>query len=272
MPGYNAAMTIKTVRLLTFVAILWCLACSAPSEGGPTAADENVVIIQDFVKVGTVDAQAGDFILERLREGSLEERVSAAWALGELEVAGASAALMTAIREDGEAYVKINAARSLGTAGGEGAGELLVSLLDQDDDNLRAAALVALGGDSIPLMCDAVCSRIPRLSDDLRHQAVDLLATRAEPCALPCLVERADDPMAEIRSLVGFGLGRIGSSEGLDPLIRLIEDENHMVRANAAQAMGMIGDPAARPYLEAARKDEYGVVQDAVKEALPKIR
>lgn len=265
-------MTIKSVRLLTSIAIFSCLACSAPGEGEPTAADENVVIIQNFVNAGAVDAQGGEFILERLREGGLEERVSAAWALGELEVAGASAALMTAIREDEETYVKINAARALGNAGGEGAGELLVSLLDEADDNLRAAALVALGGDSIPLMCDAVCGRIPRLSDDLRHQAVDLLATRAEPCALPCLVERAGDPMAEVRSLVGFGLGRIGSSDGLGALIRLIADEDPMVRANAAQALGMIGDPAARPHLEAARKDEYGVVQDAVKEALPKIR
>jgi HEAT repeat protein len=148
----------------------------------------------------------------------------------------------------------------------------LATLLDEEDDNLRAAALLALGADAVPMMCEAVCRKVPDLPDDLRHQAVDLLATRAEPCALPCLLERADDPMAEIRSLVGFGLGRIRSSDGLDALFGLIGDENHMVRANAAQAMGMIGDPAARPYLEAARKDEYGVVQDAVKAALPKIR
>ena len=56
-------------------------------------------------------------------------------------------------------------------------------------------------------------------------------------------------------------------------MVKLLEDDEWSVRANAAQALGMIGDPAARPHLETLPGDidQHQQVQVAAEQALEKL-
>lgn len=65
-----------------------------------------------------------------------------------------------------------------------------------------------------------------------------------------------------------FMLGRSKNKNAVDELIKLLKNQNELVRHNSAMALGMIGDNKAKPYLEAIRNDYSNIVRIAVERAL----
>jgi cyclophilin family peptidyl-prolyl cis-trans isomerase/HEAT repeat protein len=82
------------------------------------------------------------------------------------------------------------------------------------------------------------------------------------------LIRLLDDNEARVRRRAALALGRVGLSEGVEPLIKRLADEEVEVRQMAAFALGLIGDAAARPALLAALKDPSPLTQGRAAEAL----
>jgi cyclophilin family peptidyl-prolyl cis-trans isomerase/HEAT repeat protein len=82
------------------------------------------------------------------------------------------------------------------------------------------------------------------------------------------LVGLLSDREPQVRARAALALGRVGLSEGTEPLVRLLGDADAEVRLTAAFALGLIGDDAARAPLRAALSDASPLVQGRAAEAL----
>jgi cyclophilin family peptidyl-prolyl cis-trans isomerase/HEAT repeat protein len=101
-------------------------------------------------------------------------------------------------------------------------------------------------------------------------------ATQREPAivapAPPSdLIKLLNDTEARVRRRAALAIGRVGLSEGVEPLAKLLSDSEIEVRQMAAFALGLIGDRAARPALLDALKDSNPVLQGRAAEALGQI-
>lgn len=84
----------------------------------------------------------------------------------------------------------------------------------------------------------------------------------------PMLVDCIKAGQRGARMWAAYMLGRIRSKEALDTLIMLLNDENELVRGNAAMALGMIGDEKALPYLEKLKADSAVAVRTIAEQAI----
>jgi HEAT repeat protein/cyclophilin family peptidyl-prolyl cis-trans isomerase len=84
----------------------------------------------------------------------------------------------------------------------------------------------------------------------------------------PDLVRLLGDSEGRIRRRASLAIGRVGSSEGVQPLVTLLSDPEPEVRHMAAFALGLIGDRAAIDPLVAALDDASPLVQGTAAEAL----
>src|SRR5690606_38014464 len=88
------------------------------------------------------------------------------------------------------------------------------------------------------------------------------------PAAPSDLIVLLADPEARVRRRAALAVGRVGLSEGVEPLTALLSDAEPEVRQMAAFALGLIGDAAARPALLSALSDTEPIVQGRAAEAL----
>jgi cyclophilin family peptidyl-prolyl cis-trans isomerase/HEAT repeat protein len=99
-------------------------------------------------------------------------------------------------------------------------------------------------------------------------------ATRTQPAIVAPLppsdlIRLVSDREARTRRRAALALGRVGLREAVDPLTRVLAaDEEPDVRQMAAFALGLIGDPAARPALLASLNDQDPLTQGRAAEAL----
>ena len=101
-------------------------------------------------------------------------------------------------------------------------------------------------------------------------------ATQREPAlvapAPPSdLIKLLNDSEARVRRRAALAIGRVGLSEGVEPLTKLLDDSEIEVRQMAAFGLGLIGDASARPALLAALKEQQPVLQGRAAEALGQI-
>lgn len=75
-----------------------------------------------------------------------------------------------------------------------------------------------------------------------------------------------------VRKNAAETLGRIGDVRAVEPLIQALKDENDSVRQTAAYALGDIGDARALEALTQAKEDKSWFVRSAAKGALRKIQ
>ena len=85
------------------------------------------------------------------------------------------------------------------------------------------------------------------------------------------LLKLLNDNEARVRRRAALAIGRVGLSEGIEPLTQLLNDEEIEVRQMAAFGLGLIGDAAARPALLGALKDPQPALQGRAAEALGQI-
>jgi HEAT repeat protein/cyclophilin family peptidyl-prolyl cis-trans isomerase len=101
-------------------------------------------------------------------------------------------------------------------------------------------------------------------------------ATRSQPALVAAaapsdLIRLLDDEQARVRRRAALAIGRVGLSDGVQPLTRLLSDGEVEVRQMAVFALGLIGDPKARPALLTALEDAEPLVQGRAAEALGQI-
>jgi HEAT repeat protein/cyclophilin family peptidyl-prolyl cis-trans isomerase len=90
----------------------------------------------------------------------------------------------------------------------------------------------------------------------------------APPPPPPDLVRLLTDTEARVRRRAALAVGRVGLSEGIEPLTALLKDPDPEVRYMGAFALGLIKDKAASGALVTALGDQTPLVQGAAAEAL----
>jgi len=179
---------------------------------------------------------------DRLSDEHADVRDRSAWALGEIEDAGAVPALVRALQSDRDRRVRATAAWALGEIEDASAVDGLVSVLTDSVVELRKKAAWALGE-----IEDA--SAIPGLIQTLR-----------------------DDADAGVRRQAAWALGEIEGGGAVDALIQALKDAHWEVRKMAAWALGEIEDPGALTALQAVRYDVNVEVRQAVAHAIRELR
>lgn len=92
--------------------------------------------------------------------------------------------------------------------------------------------------------------------------------------AVPDLQAALTDADKDVRRCAARALGDIGkaSKPAVKALGKTLKDNDAPVRQASAYALGRIGDPAAKPLLEAAKKDTNEGVKRAAKDALKALK
>lgn len=84
----------------------------------------------------------------------------------------------------------------------------------------------------------------------------------------PLLIDAIRKGEKGSRMWAAYMLGVSRCREAIDDLISLLKDDNELVRAKSALALGMIGDRWAIPYLEAIGNDVSEAVRSRVEQAI----
>jgi hypothetical protein len=152
------------------------------------------------------------------------------------------ALLMATLRADEDAWVRAQAASSLGRIRSTRSLPSLIAALGDDAGEVRDSAAWALG------------------------HIGDWRAT--EP-----LIGLLRDPDGDVRWMVVMALGELRDPRAVGPLIASLQNETHSgARDYAAEALGKIGSPLAVKALEAALKHKESSLRYHASEALKKIR
>ncbi|RKO98117.1 hypothetical protein CXG81DRAFT_8636 [Caulochytrium protostelioides] len=107
-----------------------------------------------------------------------------------------------------------------------------------------------------------------------RFRALFSLKSVATPQAIDIIGRAFADPSALLKHELAYVLGQIKNSYAISKLVPVLEnrDEHPMVRHEAAEALGAIGDPSAIPVLQTFLKDDSIEVRETCEIALDKLR
>ena len=181
-------------------------------------------------------------LADRLTDSHPEVRDRSAWALGEIEDAGAVPALVRALRGDADRRVRLTSAWALGEIEDRSAVNGLVPALKDPDVELRKKVAWALGEIED---ASAVAGLVQVLRNDadttVRREAVWALGEIEDASAVSGLVAALRDPDVEIRKKVAWALGEIEDSSAVPGLVQALGDDADIgVRREAAWALGEI--------------------------------
>jgi len=177
----------------------------------------------------------GDLLLATLRvtTGDIVPRLrDAAQALGLIE-------RWTAAIDDRRWWARTEAVRALGLVRNRDSMGRLVQALDEPHEEVRAAAVDAIGR-----IGDPACGPIllARLRDESRHQRARVVeAIRSlGPSMMPILLEHARVHADDTAMTIGI-LGVVGGTAAIDSLLEWSGSPDAAVRAAALRAIGSIG-------------------------------
>jgi HEAT repeat protein len=90
-----------------------------------------------------------------------------------------------------------------------------------------------------------------RSEEDIRYAAIKVLGELARPEALALLVEKLRDPSPEVRAVTIEALAQYRDASLVPRLIPFLEENDGMLDAEAALALGRIGNAAlAEPLMK----------------------
>ena len=187
-----------------------------------------------------------DHYLENLAHGKRwEARVAAARSLGRLGTVEAIPALVSRMRDPHEdaRTVKQAAAEALGRMQAVEAIPSLLEELSQPDDWASprlAEALLGFGETAVPALIDSLGNEE---STNARVWAAQILGRLKVGRSSVALIERLRDRSEQVRISVTEALGQLADRRAIPDLTQMaLKDPVPTVRAEAARALGMIGD------------------------------
>jgi HEAT repeat protein len=222
---------------------------------------------------------------QRLSSGDVEERRDALTRLGNLRRPDASRVAAAGL-SDAEPVVRVTATHAILSLPPAETAALLIPLLQDKLEFVRREAAYALGETRSRT---AVASLTNLLTGDkdagVRGAAAVALGAIGDESAVPTLSQVLAGPPEKkkkataaenefVMRAAARSLGQIRSRSAVDVLIAtLTNDVNDSdLRREAATALGLIGDPAAGPALQAAFASSDPYLSEAAREALRRIR
>ncbi|MBI3450242.1 MAG: HEAT repeat domain-containing protein [Acidobacteria bacterium] len=163
--------------------------------------------------------------------------------------------------------VRIRAAQALG---GIGTPESLRPLVGALRDAGRWSAirvggmLIAAGDDAV----DVLLEEFRNLPDAARISAIDIFGRIKSLRASRLLLDLLKDPVADLRARAAYALGMIGDPTNAGALAACLNDREWSVRAMAAKALGRLRETDSVPALSAALSDAQWWVRANAAEAL----
>ncbi len=205
-----------------------------------------------------------DLIEVVLRHGALEGRIAAAGALGHIMGQRASKLVLQAL-DDADGAVQTLAVRQLRERRIPGTMSRLIQLVDSPNDDVSAAAREALSEFSF----DNYTSRFDVLDEEARR-AMGKRVAKVDHTAVDRLKQDLANPIRRTR-LRALEMGTAMNVLPLvaDALIERLQDEDHLVRVAAAEALQYCKASDVRNALvTAAGADKSIAVQNAAKNSL----
>lgn len=173
----------------------------------------------------------------------------------------AAPALLVALQKDSQSNVRAEAAEALGTLRFAPATPAFVTALQTDSDHdVRAQAATALGNSDATGLFDVLANALSTQTNArVRKAVVTALGwngdARVSPLLLPLLSPGSGEP-EDLRANAAEALGRIGNPSAAPVLMTLLKDDlESSVRRAAAEALGYLGDAQAAAVLESAIQD-----------------
>jgi HEAT repeat protein len=175
-----------------------------------------------------------------------------------------------ALFDDPDRDVRATALNALVGLGVDDAEALALAALDDPDGFVRATAAKLLGDLGNAANVEALATVLLSDPDPVaRQRAAESLAVLRGDDAVRALARGLGDPMEGVRRAAVRGLTELDPGYARDDLVRLLhEDAVWEVRAEAAHALGLTGDPAVVEALQAALDDPNEFVRSAVSNAL----
>jgi HEAT repeat protein len=147
---------------------------------------------------------------------------------------------------DEDADVRRLAAYTLGRMGERDAVPGLIQILVDPEADVRAVAAEALDKIGATAASESLLKLLKDESGGVRSAAVRALGNLKYKSALPGVLERLrGDPVANVRADAAHAMGQIGDSAVVADLLDTLKREKGRFRREAAWALGQIGDPVA---------------------------
>ncbi len=215
------------------------------------------------MSAGIPRLQAFSTITHVLRRGKAGGRRAAAAALAQFNGAEANAAGLKAL-DDPDPEVQANIVGQLRRRGIPGVLPRLVEMIDVPNDVVRKAVREALDEFTFERYLGAF-----DMLDDVVRQSTGLLVKKIDPQVMPRL-EAELKSRARTRRLRGLAVARtIDVAEQLEPVIvELLQDEDHLVRAEAATALAACASQTSHTALQEALGDRSPLVREAAQKSL----
>lgn len=196
-----------------------------------------------------------NILMGALQDDDQSVRKTAIVSLGELADARAVDSLVEALFCEKEIPLKILIEEALGKIRDKRAVEPLVTVLQDEDPEVRRKAAETLGIIGDPRSTDALIKALYDVEASVRGNAIMALEKLRTPAVVPSLLALLKDESSSIRKTVVETLGNFGDKRAVDGLIEALKDEDSSVRASSAVAIGKLGDQRGLPYLKEALND-----------------
>lgn len=164
--------------------------------------------------------------------------------------------------------LRVNAIEELGELGNLKAIKPLSKLINDSNEQIRECSIWSLGRLKAS---DVLIDNLNHELDSVRKFIVEVLGNFEDENATRPLIKLLEDPDEEIRANAAWSLGKIGSKSALEPLIKCISDESEEVRENVAWALGKLKEIRTIPYLLQIINDPDEIVRNNAKESIEKI-
>lgn len=217
------------------------------------------------------------YLLAALRDGNVQTRAHAAWALSDVEPATGStiAALIEALAHN-EGYVCsiiFDALHKIGRP----AIPALIDVMGHDHGWVRSWATTILG--TMPeLPSEAIVALVRAMNDGEPRVQVEAAGAVAAiqsdtPSLIAVLAELLHDDDNHVRVRASYHLMCLRAKSAIPDLISALHDDDRTVRENSAEALGLIGPEASEAVAEltALLYDSHHQVRDNAAMAIKRI-
>ncbi len=233
------------------------------TQAGSLAAD-TVAVGQDTVALEEEQVKDEiDIQIDLLSDPDWVVRREAVITLGEMGDERCVEPLARALR-DGDWQVREVAIEAMGQVGSPAVDTLLKLIRDWE---VRKYAIAALGKIRDERVLDPLMLQLR--NDEFKDDAIDALVALGEP-SVEKLIGALRDKDENVRKCAVLALGKIKSSEAIDPLITMLGDKDWFTRLTAAAALESIGDERGREAIKLLLKDPDMVVKMRVERILAK--
>jgi hypothetical protein len=152
--------------------------------------------------------------------------------------------------------------------------ESLIQYNLSGDETTRVVTTERMGDAQNPLSNNELIEALSDPSFNVRYEAVHAIGRMPpEPELIEALLDVLDQGHSELSFVVIRSLGRLGDPRAIQPLRQLLFSGYHMLEANSARALAMLGDIESAPhFLEKFRSESNQVLRIAYASALGKVR